>query len=92
MGSWSGMIGTLSGVADTVVQDLGAFGVIGGGGGANQGGHATTQVVRTNAAGGSTTITTTQTDRTSYVFVAVAAIALIVGVYLLWPKEHRSGA
>ena len=87
MGTWSGWTG-LSNFADTVVQDLGAFGVIGQ---PNVGGHQTTQIVRTNPGGGSTTITTggssASVAKTNSLLIAGAAIALVIGLFLLIYKN-----
>jgi hypothetical protein len=80
--AWEG----LSNLSDTVVSDLGAFGVIGQ---PNVGGHQTTQVVRQTAPGVTTTITSSGTSASSYstlVYVG-AAILIIVGLFLLIPKK-----
>lgn len=79
---WEG----ISNAADTVLSDLGAFGVIGQ---PNVGGHQTTQVVRQTAPGVTTSITTSGTGASSYstlVYVG-AAILIIVGLFLLIPKS-----
>jgi hypothetical protein len=90
MGTWSGWTG-LSNFADTVVSDLGAFGVIGQ---PNVGGHQTTQVVRSQPGGATTTITSTGVSagaaqaHSNSLLIAGAAIALVLGLFLLlWNKK-----
>jgi hypothetical protein len=78
--AWAG----LANLSDTVVSDLGAFGVIGQ---PNVGGHQTTQVVRQTAPGVSTTITTSGTSSTTTSYVVIgAAILIVIGLFLLLPK------
>jgi hypothetical protein len=82
MGTWSGWTG-LSNFADTVVTDLGSFGVIGQ---PNVGGHQTTQVTRTNPQTGVTTsISSAGTSASSYntLLIVGAAIALVIGLFYL---------
>ncbi|HLZ52067.1 MAG TPA: hypothetical protein VKP61_15075 [Candidatus Acidoferrum sp.] len=85
MGTWSGWTG-LSNFADTVTTDLGAFGVIGQ---PNVGGHQTTQVTRSSPGGTTTTITSSGTSAaTSHsLLIAGAAIALVIGLFLLLWKH-----
>jgi len=83
-GAWDG----LSNLADSVLSDLGAFGVIGQ---PNVGGHQTTQVVRQTAPGVTTTITSSSaspvSQTQSYVLIG-GALLLIVGLFLLLPKKN----
>lgn len=82
MSAWEGF----ANLSDTVVSDLGAFGVIGQ---PNVGGHQTTQIVRQTAPGVTTSITTSGTGASSYsslIYVG-AAILIIVGLFLLIPKS-----
>jgi hypothetical protein len=81
--SWEG----LSNLSDTVISDLGAFGVIGQ---PNLGGHQTTQVVRQTAPGVQTSITSSQTSpasANSTLLLVGAAILIVVGLFLLLPKK-----
>ena len=86
MGVWGGV----SALANSVVTDLGAFGVLPGQA-STVGGHATTQVV-VNPATGVSSITTTNTSTSSYIGIGIAAILVVVGLYLLlWDHKepHR---
>ncbi len=87
MSAWEG----LANLSDTVVSDLGAFGVIGQ---PNVGGHQTTQVVRQTAPGVTTSITTSGTSASSYhtVVLVGAAILVIIGLFLLIPKKAAAAA
>ncbi|HLZ12546.1 MAG TPA: hypothetical protein VKP58_08160 [Candidatus Acidoferrum sp.] len=80
--AWDG----LSNLSDTVVSDLGAFGVIGQ---PNVGGHQTTQVVRQTALGLTSSITTSATSPASqtqtYILIG-AAILIVIGLFLFLPK------
>jgi hypothetical protein len=88
MSAWEG----LANLSDTVLADLGAFGVIGQ---PNIGGHQTTQVVRQTAPGVTTSITTSATSAgssTSHLVLIGAAILVVVGLFLLIPKKHSAAA
>lgn len=80
--AWEG----LANLGDTVISDLGAFGVIGQ---PNVGGHQTTQVVRQTAPGVTTSITNSSgaaaSSTSTYVLIG-AAILIVVGLFLLLPK------
>jgi hypothetical protein len=85
MSAWEG----LANLSDTVVSDLGAFGVIGQ---PNVGGHQTTQIVRQTAPGVTTSITTSgtslaATSSTSHVVLIGAVLLIIAGLFLLLPKK-----
>jgi hypothetical protein len=88
--AWEG----LASFSDTVISDLGAFGVIGQ---PNLGGHQTTQVVRQTAPGVTTSITSSgtslaATSSTSQVVLIGAALLIIVGLFLLIPKKAHAAA
>ncbi|MHB8613955.1 MAG: hypothetical protein ACYDAL_16260 [Candidatus Dormibacteraceae bacterium] len=85
--TWAG----LSNFADTVVTDLGAFGVIGQ---PNVGGHQTTQVTRTNpqtgvmtslSSSGASAATTASTTNT--LLLVGAGIALVIGLFYLMKNK-----
>lgn len=83
--AWEG----LANLSDTVISDLGAFGVIGQ---PNLGGHQTTQVVRQTAPGVTTTITSGGTSAAaassmSHVVLIGAVLLIVVGLFLLIPKR-----
>ncbi len=80
--AWEG----LANLSDTVVSDLGAFGVIGQ---PNIGGHQTTQIVRQTAPGVTSSITTSATSpasQTNTLLLVGAGILLVVGLFLFLPK------
>ncbi len=88
MGNW---VGAVTSAATGVIADLGAFGVLPGQQ-STAGGHATTQVSINPQTGLVSQITTSQSDAQS-VFansagIAVAALLVVVGIYLLfWEKK-----
>jgi len=80
--AWEG----LANLSDTVISDLGAFGVVGQ---PNVGGHQTTQIVRQTAPGVTSSITTSATSPASqsqtYILIG-AAVLVVIGLFLLLPK------
>lgn len=90
MGNWVGALGTM---ATGVVADLGAFGVLPGQA-SQAGGHATTQISINPQTGAVSQISTSQTSPdavvANYAGVAIAAVAVVIGIYLLfWRGEHH---
>jgi hypothetical protein len=93
MGNWTGIVGALSGSADAVVTDLQAFGSISPQSAA--GGHATVQTATTVAKAdvaafnGLTGYNSITNSTWGEVGIAVAAIVLVFGIYLLL-HDHKS--
>lgn len=93
MGNWSGIVGALSGSADQVVTDLQAFGTISPQSAA--GGHATVQTATTVAKGdiaafqGLTDYNAFVSSAWGQIGIAVAAILVVVGIYLLL-HDHKT--
>jgi hypothetical protein len=87
MGNWVGAVGSL---AQGVIVDLGAFGALPGQA-SQAGGHATTQISINPQTGAVSQISTSQ-ETTDAVFyshagVAIAALLVVVGIYLLFWKH-----
>jgi hypothetical protein len=89
MGNW---VGALTSAATGVVADLGAFGVLPGQASA-AGGHSTTQVSINPQTGQVSQISTSNSGPeavfSSYAGITIAALLVVIGIYLLFWADKR---
>lgn len=87
MGNW---VGAITAASTSVIADLGAFGVLPGQS-SSAGGHATTQIsIDPNTGAVSRISTSQQSDQSQFASsagIAIAALLVVVGIYMLFWKE-----